>query len=358
MNVFFRVDASLTMGTGHVMRCLSLANALRDAGAQCYFICGEHPGNLIAKIEQQNFVTYALPLQIIKGSGNIDNEDIQWESDASETIRCLQEFQVDWLVVDHYGLDIQWERCVRVTTRQLMVIDDLANRHHDCDLLLDQNLGRTLADYQHLVPKPCKVMVGPTFALLRPEFSRLRPLSLVRRQSGQIQHLLINVGGLDPRGVTLQILTALKSCELASDLQVTVVVGANPSHLAEISNIAAQFSQPISVRTDVADMAQVMANSDLAIGAAGSSSWERCCLGLPTLLVILAQNQRLVAEQLAKADSALLLGEAADVSTSLPLQLKTISDGKTSIRLSQNSRLLVDGLGTKRINSLLCHWND
>lgn len=283
------------------MRCLTLADALQAAGAQCHFICREHPGNLLSQIRQRGFSVSALPATteaVIANERGVETPSIyadwlgvDWDIDAVQTKIGVGRTAVDWLIVDHYALDARWEQTLRPMCRNLMVIDDLADRPHDCDLLLDQNLGRDVRDYRQLVPKDCTVLVGPYYALLRPEFSALRSYSCARRQSPQFKQLLITMGGVDKDNATGVVLEILKGCPLPGDCRISIVMGPHAPWLKQVGIIAANMPWKTEVLVEVKDMAKLMADSDLAIGAAGSTLWERCCLGLPAIVLVLAENQ-------------------------------------------------------------------
>jgi UDP-2,4-diacetamido-2,4,6-trideoxy-beta-L-altropyranose hydrolase len=297
MQIVFRTDASLQIGTGHVMRCLTLAHALQERGAQCSFICREHPGNLIDQIRQHGFLVYALPCDQDwameeKSPSHAGWLGADWLADAQESQVGAGETAIDWLIVDHYALDSRWEHAMRAHCRHIMVIDDLADRTHYCDLLLDQNLGRKSEDYSGLLKGKTKTLIGPQYALLRPEFAALRPQSLARRQNNpQLRRLLITMGGVDNDNTTGQVLDTLRGCKLSADLRVTVVMGQHAPWLAQVQAQTAQLPWHTDVLVGVNNVAQLMVESDLAIGAAGGTAWERCSLGLPSLVLVLAKNQ-------------------------------------------------------------------
>ena len=311
MKIAFRADASLDIGTGHVMRCLTLADALRERGARCRFICRTHPGNLLDHIRQRGYEAHGLEARPADYADGVPESELSpahaawlgtdWRTDAEQTLAAIGNEPTDWLIVDHYALDARWERRLRSARRHLLTIDDLADRPHDCDLLLDQNLGRRAADYAALVPNGCTVLAGPQYALLRPEFAALRPYSLARRENPQLKHLLITMGGVDKDNATGQVLDALRQCPLPVDCQITVIMGPHAPWLNEVREQAAEMPWPVEVMTNVSDMAHLMVASDFAIGAAGSTSWERCCLGLPAILLVLADNQRGIARALHRA---------------------------------------------------------
>lgn len=296
MIIAFRTDASLQIGTGHVMRCLTLADGLRERGARSIFICRPHAGHLLDLIKQRGHT--ALPLAIAKhlltAPANPQYAHwlgTDWESDAAQTREVLGGQALDWLVVDHYAIDRRWENVMRPCTRRILAIDDLADRPHDCDIMLDQNLGRQAEHYRGLLKRHTQTLIGPEFALLRPEFAQWREHSLQRRENPRLKKLLITMGGVDRFNATGQVLDALNRCDLPADLSVTVIMGPCAPWLAEVQAQAAAMPRPTQVLAGVSNMAQLMAESDLCIGAAGGSAWERCALGLPTLILILAANQ-------------------------------------------------------------------
>jgi UDP-2,4-diacetamido-2,4,6-trideoxy-beta-L-altropyranose hydrolase len=226
-----------------------------------------------------------------------------------------------------------------------MVIDDLADRCHDCDVLLDQNLGRMPSDYKGLVPVPCVVLAGPHYALIRPEFAELRRESLVRRKSAQLRQLLISMGGVDRTDVTGRVLDTLRRCRLHSDSQITVVMGPHAPWLKKVQAQARDMAWHCEVRVDVSDMAQLMCDSDLAIGAGGSTSWERCSLGVPALIVTLAENQQAIAEALEAAGAVARL--VLDETSNAAMLIQSFIDTPSLLSdMSACAAVITDGLGT------------
>lgn len=365
MKVVFRTDASLHIGTGHVMRCLTLADALAARGAHCQFICRAHEGNLIDYIRQRGFQVHALPLLPANASAAdpaptrpVNNEPAHshWlgatqAQDAQTCAPILATQQPDWLIVDHYALDACWEQALAPHYRQLMVIDDLADRPHACDLLLDQTFGRDAADYRPLVPAQCQLLCGSSYALLRPEFAALRPYSLQRRTQPQLRNLLISMGGVDKDNVTSKILIALRASPLPTDCQITVVMGTTAPWLAQVQQLAQDMPWPTQVLVGVSNMAQLMADSDLAIGAAGATSWERCCLGLPTIMLALADNQRKIAKVLSETGVAHFLDSSKlndqlliTTECSQPLWLGAMSTAAAAVTEGQGAARVVEAL--------------
>ncbi len=356
MRVIFRADASTQIGTGHVMRCLALADALRDRGARCGFVCREHPGHLLNLIRKRGHEVHALPLTeappLVGLSGaHYDHADwlgADWASDAQQTLTAIRGMPVDWLVLDHYALDARWEKQVGVHCGKLLVIDDLADRPHDCYLLLDQNLNRRPADYDQLCPSQTSLLIGPDYALLRPDFAKLRSYSFARRSEGRLERLLISMGGVDKDNATGDVLNALMSCNLPEGCKITVVMGMFAPWLAQVRAQAEQM-RSVELLVNVQNMAQLIAESDLAIGAAGTSALERCCLGVPTLTLILADNQRGVALALSQAGAVSLLEGGNRFSLELSTEITKLMVVQNMQRRQEACHSVCDGMGVSRV---------
>jgi len=351
MKVAFRADASLEIGTGHVMRCLTLARALRERGHDCLFISREHPGNLLKLISEERFAVHALPVGS-ELNGELAHAKWLGASRAEDALTCkdlLAAWCPDWLVVDHYALDHRWEVSVRPIGCRVLVIDDLADREHNCDVLLDQNLGRSQLDYQDLLPLGCVILAGPHYALLRPEFAELRRDSMIRRKNARLENILISLGGVDQFNHTGLVLDALKHLELPIRTRITVVLGRTSPHLQAVLETANGSPWPVEVLCGIDNMAQRMADADLAIGAAGGSSWERCCLGLPTLLVILAENQKDGGLALAGRGAALLIDTSVSLKLQLQAALAMMNESQALQQLSAAASHITDGLGCARV---------
>ena len=351
-HITFRTDASINIGTGHVMRCLTLADALREEGANCEFICREHSGHLNEYIRSKGYVVHGLP---IFSETDTDLTHSHWlgatqMQDAQVCTPTLNRIKPDWLVVDHYALDARWESLLAPYYHRLMAIDDLADRPHACQLLLDQTFGRATEDYRAWVPNDCTLLCGSRYALLRPEFAALREYSLQRRVNPKIKHLLITMGGMDKDNLTSKVLTALRGCPLPQECVITVVMGAPAPWLTDVQQQAQIMPWPTTVVVGANNMAQLMADSDLAIGAAGATAWERCCLGLPTMMMVLAENQSAVACNLVTAGAVKII-EPKDnliqqISTLLP---RLIMNQNELIDMITSSARIVDGSGATAV---------
>jgi UDP-2,4-diacetamido-2,4,6-trideoxy-beta-L-altropyranose hydrolase len=355
--VAFRADASVQIGTGHIMRCLALAGELTRQGHECRFICRKNQGHLSDLIASKGYELIMLPAPCtaeVNSSNNWNNTyagwlGVPWQQDAKETLKVLEAMAADWLVVDHYALDARWEQQVAKTVSWVMVIDDLADRQHECALLLDQNLGRVVSDYAGLVLEDCLRLIGPEYALLRPDFAPLRDFSLKRRERPELKRILIALGGVDRTNVTGQVLEALVETALPGETQLDIIMGASAPYLDEVRQQAAKLPFMATVNVNVGDMAERMCLADLSIGAAGGTSWERCCLGLPAVLVILADNQVPGAKALEAVGAALTVTNPEAVQATLPSALAKIGEPGCLQRMSVAAAAITDGKGALRV---------
>jgi UDP-2,4-diacetamido-2,4,6-trideoxy-beta-L-altropyranose hydrolase len=349
MFVVFRVDASVEIGTGHAMRCLTLALALRQQGAECVFICREHVGNLLAHIRMQGFTVHALPYAGTKtGPGYAAWLGSSWKADAEQTLVTLNGRIADWLIVDHYALDIEWETQLRPACRHLMVIDDLADRQHDCDLLLDQNLyALPERRYVGRLPISAKLLLGPRYSLLRPEFLFMR--KLLRERSGSVNRIFLFMGGSDSRNVTATAIQAIRLSQY-SHLVVDIVVGGTNPHVTDLAEMAGYLPQA-TLHRQPSNLAEMMVAADLAIGAAGVSTWERAALGLPALAVSVANNQREIARYANEVGLLTWMGDVDELSTQdwISSINNACASTDTLGRQSQLCLELVDAQGAGRV---------
>ncbi len=355
MKIALRCDASVAIGTGHVMRCLTLARALRDARADCHFITRVHSGHLVNRIKAEGFAVAMLAApQGPAPEGppvHAPWAGVSWEQDASETRDALVLGKPDWLVVDHYAFDSRWHDAVRPACDRLMVIDDLADRPLSCDLLLDQNLGRKISDYDALVPVECRRLVGPQFALLRPEFRRLRAAGIARRCSASPSRMLVTMGGIDSGNNVGDVLDALCRVELPNGIRVTIVMGSGAPYLAQIGARLHSLPFDAELLVDVDDMAQLMAQCDLAISASGLIVYELACMGVPMLLLPVSDIQRHVAREVARMSKAhvaedWLSDPVSQVASEIQTWLRDVGTRKSVEPVSSN---LINGTGSLQV---------
>lgn len=305
MKIAVRADAGTLLGSGHVMRTLTLAEALRRRGAAVTFIMRRRDNGMHEYVASRGFDI--VPLDETPGAPDA------WlgataESEFTQARQALGHLSLlDLVIIDHYSLDAQWEQIARAYSRRIMVIDDLANRSHDCDLLLDQNFGSSFERYAKLVPGEATLLIGPTYALLRDEFRGLaRP---ARPRTGEIGRVLVFMGGFDASGETVKALDAL--AQLAQEFQVDVVLSAQSPHAPDVQRICNDHGYAFLGQVD--EISRYMDAADFSIGGMGSAAWERCIAGLPAVTVTLASNQRRSAAACHHAGAVQWLGDASVV---------------------------------------------
>jgi len=356
MRAAFRVDASQRIGIGHFMRCLTLADALQRDGGETRFVCRQLGASLRDLLVQKGH-----EWSMLEGGGEDGGLDelahasflgTSQQRDAADTLRALSGPAWDWLIVDHYALDARWESALRNAARRVMVIDDIADRVHDCDVLLDQNLYPDMETrYAGKVPAHCRVLLGPRYAVLRDEFHRLRGPVAPRAQP--VKRVFVFLGGADPDNLTERAIEAIHKAgngALAAD----VVIGAENPHRSAIERACEQYGYACHVHTP--RMAELMAAADLAIGASGSASWERCCLGLASVSVAFADNHLEVARALDRVGASVFVGDQKTASIERIARALGVlmSDQNLRLQMSSKAHSLVDGLGCERVRDVLC----
>ena len=349
MKIAFRTDASNHIGTGHFMRCLTLADELKKQGVQIRFISRNLPVHLSDTINAKGMEYMPLstdviqePIDELTHSSWLGTSQAQ---DAQATVQALTNQSWDWLVVDHYALDERWESAVRVGCKKLMVIDDLADRQHDCDVLLDQNFYADMhTRYIDKVPTHCQLMLGPRYALLREEFRALREKVKVR--TGDVKKILVFFGGVDADNCTSLAIQALT--ELNITLQVDVVIGAQHPNRGQINQACIAYGFICHIQTT--RIAELMSEADLAIGGGGTATWERCCFGLPTISFCLAENQRKLIVDAALAGLLYAPISKRNMVEVIRDHVGSLLENPVLIKLISNTAMkFVDGKGSLRI---------
>jgi len=334
-----RADADAARGSGHVMRCLALVHAWRERGGPAWFLSRCANPALRERIQAAGAEFLSLA------------PDASMELDLQSTLALITELTPSFVVLDGYDFDLDYQRALRATGHRLMVIDDTVRLPlYDADVLLNQSLGAVRSNYNH--NPDATLLLGPEYALLRREFvywrSRLHTVPETARK------ILVTLGGSDPDNVTLKIIEALRQLETAR-LQIRVVAGPANPHIDELEHAAADFPGPLELLTAVPDMAPLMSWADLAVTGAGGTCWELACLGVPALSLVIAENQRSIAEELAAAGAVVNLGWHTDVAVE---RVATAVNGLLyssfrRLRMSQQGRALVDGKGASRVASAL-----
>lgn len=351
MKVVFRTDASQVIGSGHVMRCLTLAHALKGQGVDILFICRAHPGNLITLIRDEGFICSELPVQ--DGWTHDSASHATWlgapaERDAAHTSALISSSGIaDWLIIDHYGIGLTWERLVRPVCRHLMVIDDLADRDHDCDLLLDQNLVvNPLERYLNRIEDRCGKLLGARYALLQPDYAAHRGLARIR--SPEVRSVFAYFGGADTVNLAGRVIQAFIA-KATPDVSLDVVVAPSSPYWHEIQ-LQTENDDRIKLHGFVPSLAFLMNKADVAFGAGGMTSWERCCLGLPAYVVTLADNQLAGTAELVRQGVVRHVGHISTVSEiDLCEAMSEALSGKYLPEMSMQAMKHVDGLGVFRV---------
>jgi len=353
--VVFRVDASIHMGIGHLVRCLTLAEALRERSLMPLFICRDLPGERSDLIKKQGFEFRHLtepspPTFNADVSGALYQLEPNWQQDIQDTLTKLSDVTPQAFVVDHYGIRSEWESELsrHYPGAPLLVIDDLANRQHHCTALLDQTPLRVNSDYRSLVPTDCALWLGNNYSLLRHEFSSPQlPRHLPSQQ--EPWRILVSLGGSDPENHTLSILKSLESLPpRPTKIEICAIMGRHAPYLKEVASWCQRHQQRLVVDTD--RMADFIDWAHLAIGAGGTSASERCARGLPSLVIIMADNQRRVTAALSTLGACVNLGECSPFpATRLCHELQTLLlDSKRYQQMVGRCRQLFDGQGAER----------
>jgi UDP-2,4-diacetamido-2,4,6-trideoxy-beta-L-altropyranose hydrolase len=337
-NMLIRADASPEIGTGHVMRCLALAQAWQDAGGKATFLMAQSTPSIQARLAAENFKL--IPLSAFPGG----NEDADFTNEYASRI------EAEWLTLDGYGFDTRYQEQIRNRERKLLCVDDAGKcDRYVADIVLNQNITASKTPYCRL---GAQVLLGPSFCLLRREFA---PWQKWHRKIPFVgRNVLVTLGGSTQAAAGVRVMESVGRANIES-LRAVFVVGGSSMDVAALESCAAKFPEKISIRRDVSNMAKLMARADLAISAAGSTCWELCLLGLPSILLDVADNQIPVAIELERTGCMVYAGNGNIVS---PDKLaNTIEDlllsKETRESLSHRCRQLVDGLGAQRVVSAM-----
>ncbi|MBM7572156.1 UDP-2,4-diacetamido-2,4,6-trideoxy-beta-L-altropyranose hydrolase [Aquibacillus albus] len=349
MNIFIRVDASREIGSGHVIRCLTLAEEFKKENHEVNFICRDLDGDLIDLIKEKGYQVYTLNGSYSQSYTLVTKHSqwlsVSWEKDVEQTKAILQNKNVTWLIIDHYAIDHRWEDEIRPFVDNIMVIDDLADRKHNCDLLLDQNYYiNKERRYIGLVPSRCKTLLGPQYALLRDEFRQKTPR--IRRE---LNRILVFMGGSDPTNETSKVIEGFLKLNNNS-IELDVVVGKINRNARNIRKICESNSN-IRYYSNVSYISELMLKADLAFGAGGSTTWERCSLGLPTAVMTIAHNQELLTKHTALTGSIINVGKADQVTSNKVANIikHFLGNPIELSKMSRNSLQLVDILGVRKV---------
>lgn len=326
VDYLFRLDADSQIGTGHLMRCLAIADALQTQGGQCAFVCRPLPTTIRYKLQ---------PYTLIE----LHDDAVFWPA--------LIELTPRWLIIDHYGLNAEFEAQAHRFGCKILVLDDLADRRHEADLLLDQGPLRCDDDYRELINADCQLLLGADYALLRQEFVAHRKTAATPFHRG-----FISFGGADPAHACLLTLQALTATPWWFRCEWTLLAGAANPDWPLLQQWVEEHPARVTLLRHSDEVARLLAEHDFAIGAAGGMMWERCCIGIPTLSVPIADNQQFNDQVIAHFD----LGERLTLtSLSQPAEindaLQNLQQGAEHYR--KQGQQLVDGKGLSRLVNIL-----
>jgi len=346
INIVFRVDSSLKIGSGHLIRCLTLANQLSISGAKILFICSKFDGVMIDLIAK-----FGYQYKLINHSSE---KNISQIDDATQTVSHAQNFFNDltsWIIVDHYKINIDWHRYIKKYIKKLMVIDDLADKNYHCDALLNQNYYKNIDSlYLDLIPNECKLLLGLDYVMLDPQYLTFK--DKIRSRLRGNKKLLIYFGATDSQNLTTLVLEILLGFNL-KNLEMDVVLGSNNQNKKQIYKLSG-IHPNINIYDSLPSLAELIFYADLGIGACGSTTWERLCLNLPSFILSIADNQHEMAKSL--SDFSMIFYGGKSVNLKHEDLKKNLYKFITSIEINKilpYSKCIIDAKGTSRIVNFL-----
>jgi UDP-2,4-diacetamido-2,4,6-trideoxy-beta-L-altropyranose hydrolase len=359
MQCVIRVDSSCEIGLGHLMRCLCLADYLAaNASYKITFICRNFPGNLSSLVLRNGHDLRLLniqdehALQFVSLSGTHDGNRLSIDDDRKKTIEVIKELgQVDLLLVDSYALDHVWEKRLGVAVKKIMVIDDLANRKHHCDFLLDQNFFfEPLLRYKNKVPSYCKLLLGPKFALLREEFSNSR--KVMKPRIGKLNNILVTMGGSDPNSLAMKVVKILLEYKKSTikPFNIRVILGPSDKNAGKMGSYFNEYD--IDIIQSSSKISEHFLWADLCIGTSGSTNWERCALGLPAIVIMDGDNEREIAENLHVLGVVKACQNDDNLQQSITVFLNGLCEN-TLVGMSKKAMKLVDCCGSQKVSCVL-----
>ena len=349
MKFAFRVDSSYQIGSGHLMRCITLAKALKDKNIESIFISIKNKDDMSSLIKKNNF-----KILNINNKKKDKKNSFSWKFDAEETQKKIKDEKISHLIVDHYEIDEKWEKYLYKDLKKLIVIDDLADRRHFCDALIDYSLP--IKNYLKLVPSHTEILAGPKFALLDRSFIKERKKAKHQKENLKSKKLTfyVSFGASDFTQETEKTLMALKKLGNNLSFKANIIVGKNNKQKKDIEKLCSKevafsyYEQPEKV-------ASIMSKSNFGIGSPGTTTWERCCMGLPSILISVADNQIEIGKACNKSKIAKYLGDSKKISSNdlKDSILEMLKNPTKMFEYKQVGLKLIDGIGTRRVLSKL-----
>jgi len=340
-NLFIRVDSGLDVGLGHVMRCFAIAEIIKKMNFNVYFISRKNKGNIIKKIEKSGYAVFSLNSTLLGLSKS------HWKNDATKTIRIIKKFenQENFLLLDNYELGKMWETDLKSVVSKLIVIDDFLNRVHNCDLFINQNINTSKNLLDRKIPKNCKKLLGLEYVLLRKEFMDIK--KIVKKHSGEVNRIFISFGGSDKNNEVSKVLKAIKKIS-TKKFFVDVIIGKSDKNTKKIKEMCLKIDN-CTYHYQPKNIAKIMNKADLGIGAGGMMIWERCILGLPSIVSIMAKNQEYSVNTASKFGCIRNLGKVGKLSSKDYFNAIKFFNSKKLTEMQNNCIKLIDGKGAERV---------
>ena len=352
MAIIIFADASYNIGQGHVTRTLSLAKELRKRGVSVEYFCRPLDGDQISRLRGEGFNVHT-PLEPEMMESGLDKMTVyaEWSNVAPVLKTVSEKKKIDWAIVDNYSIGVEFEVSLSEFGCRVMAIDDLPNRKHFCDLLLDQNYNEDQTRYNELIPESCIKLLGCEYSLLRPEFELRR--RGMKNRDGEISKILISYGGYDKTGETLKAMMAVAALD-GKSMSFIVVLGERNKDINEIQSLSVSDAR-FALYAHVSHMDELMEEADITLGAGGSTTWERCCLGLPALITVTAENQNDLADMGIRSGAMQVLGRWDEVTSEMITDKieELIKHPEHLVKMSEKAKGLVDGLGAAKVASTM-----
>lgn len=362
MKILFRADASVQQGTGHIMRCLVIADELRKRGHECIFLTQPFLPNFLAQIkDRQHRLVFFKKNEMELVNDSVNNEYLAWLGrpiiqDAMETLDVIKCERPDIIITDHYAINATWTSMVSCNEIKTVVIDDLANREHLCDVLIDQNFGRAPEQYKGLVSQKTKILAGAEYIFIKDDFRKKRKAAQKARLNRPPKRLNICMGGIDKDNVTYSVLETIRELNYLKNWGIDIVLRSASPHANTLREYVENQKIDMQLHFDAENMASLFSKADLAIGAGGVTLWERCCMGLPTVLLTIADNQIPAALAMTKTGAVIYAGDIRKQhwENKLDEKLKTLAQDVDVIhKMSRNAFDVCDGTGIDKVCNII-----
>lgn len=362
LKILFRADASIQQGTGHIMRCLVIADELKKRGHDCIFLTQPFLPNFVAQIEdRQHRLVFLTKNKMDLTHFPKNDEYLMWlgrtiVQDAMETLDVIRSVCPDIVISDHYAIDATWMNIINSDATKTVIIDDLANREHCCDILIDQNFGRTPEQYEALVSRNTKILAGAEYIFIKDDFKNSRVLAQRNRLNRLPKRLNICMGGTDKDNSTYSVLKTVAQLDCFKSWSIDIVLRSASPHVHTLREYVRNQKRDIKLHLDVKDMASLFSNADLAIGAGGVTLWERCCMGLPTVLLTIADNQIPAAQAMTRTGAVVYAADIRKQNWEYELSKKLdalAQDVGVIHEMSRNAFDVCDGTGLSKVCDII-----